>query len=139
VTEDTDVVGKKDYELSFLIESEGLVSDVLRLVRQHQIEVVREGQLRKVNLAYKIRKAAQAFFGFIEVKALPSEVEPFEHDLETNQSILRHLIVKLPKERPAIPTETGRKPTIVPRPKTARPARPLSNVDLEKKLEEILQ
>jgi ribosomal protein S6 len=140
---------KKQYELSFLLLAENGVEGVLKLLSQHGAEVRAEGHLRKINLAYPIKKATQAYFGFVDFAGEPAEVKLLERDLESNAAVLRSLIIKLPKARFA-PSGDTRKPAMKP---TMMPSRkpmisteapkpkpvPLSNEALEKKIEEILQ
>jgi len=135
---------KKRYELSFLIVNEEASRDVLRLVGQHKIDVVAEGQTRKINFAYKVGKFTGGYFGFLTVLSAPEDIKLLERDLNTTPAVLRSLIIALPVKRQAAGTRAVAKEA--PRPFTRRPVRqpaahpqPLSNEALERKIEEILQ
>jgi ribosomal protein S6 len=137
---------KKPYELSFLVNNEGDMQEILKLLAQHQIEIRGEGSLRKLNLAYPIKRASEAYFGYMNFTGMPSAVKSLERDLNTNAAVLRALIVKLPKEKTGVARELKPRPMIKPvmRRRTVgaempRSPKPLSNEAIEKKIEEILQ
>lgn len=143
IQEQENVGGAKDYELAFVIENEGDAQEILKLVGQHKSEVRFEAPLRKISLAYKIKKVAQAYFGFLRIRVLPSDIKSLEKDLQLHKAIMRFLIVCLPKEKAASEEapkhRTGvatRKPPVL---SPTRPPEVLSNEALEKKIEEILK
>ncbi len=127
---------KKEYEIAFLVRDEVAVEDLVRLLSQHQAEIKSEAPLRRIALAYKIKKESAAYFGVYQFEAQAEQVKALEHDLRISSSVIRALIVKHPSKAPGERPRTGH-----PRPasekKAAAPA--LSNEALEKKIEEILQ
>ncbi|MEK9179928.1 MAG: 30S ribosomal protein S6 [Patescibacteria group bacterium] len=139
---------KKNYEVAFILEKEENLQDFLRISRQHNIEPQTEARAHKLNLAYKIEKATQAYFGFFRTSANPDDVKALEKDLNTAAGVLRFLIVKLPKEafearRERVDMRDMRRER-KPMPRKNMPTQPrasetLSNEALEKKIEEILQ
>lgn len=141
-----DSAGKKKYELSFLVKSENDVREVLKLLAQHQAEILGERPLKKLNLAYEINRVPQAYFGSINFTGAPADAKSLERDLGANAAVLRALIVKLPKEKIA-PIATGEfrapakplAPRRPPRVEMPQQPKPLSNEAIEKKIEEILQ
>ena len=135
---------KKRYELSFLVVSEEASREVLRLAGQHGIEITAESQLKKINLAYKIRQCTQAYFGFLALFSSPEDIKALERDLKTTSSILRSMVISLPAKREveagaAAVRETYKPPTRRPARMPVKRAQALSNEALEKKIEEILQ
>lgn len=134
---------KRDYELSFLVKTEGDVREVARLLEQHKADIRVEGQLSKISLAYKIKHESQAVFGFFRFSALPSDAKSLEKDLESNPGIMRSLVIILPTQRAAVEEIARRKRPAEPRregiPPEARQYKPLSNEAIEKKIEEILK
>src|SRR3989304_2406271 len=89
---------KKLYELAFLLENESGVAEVLRLCRQHNLEIKSENQPKKIDLAYKIGKSMQARFGCMRLFGLPDDIKLLESDLRTTPQVQRSMIVWLPKE-----------------------------------------
>ena len=138
---------KKHYEISFLVKSDEEVPIVLRLVGQHGAEVQGEPKAGATNLAYEINKLSRAIFCFLTVRALPENIKLLEKDLAALPSILRFLVIKLPREsfgtrrglseyHRARKPPTARKSSTPPAPKQQEV---LSNEAIEKKIEEILQ
>ena len=141
--EETEAVIQKHYEIAFLAASEDAAQELVSLLKRHHAEITQEGPLKRIRLAYKIKKETQAHFGFLQFRALPDVAKALEQELRTKQSVLRFLVVKLPKTAPRkVNLEPFTKPS---RPVTrttplAKPVVPaLSNEALEKKIEEILQ
>jgi ribosomal protein S6 len=133
---------KKAYEVSFLLESEDHIADVKRLVAQHGADITQESPQRKINLAYPIEHATQAFFGVLKVMSEPGEMKLLEKDLVGSKKVLRSLIIVIPKEKSG-EGEEAKRPTMPVR--RASPvqreqkSKPLSNEAIERKIEEISQ
>lgn len=144
--EEDKMADKKDYEIGFVVAAEENVDQISKLLGQHGVEIKSTGQLKKVSLAYKIKKVKEAFFGFCLVSALPADIKNLEKDLMTSPEILRFLIVSLPKTK-AAGVSPGDDHVIVKKPyqpqrsapAVSRQTQVLSNEALEKKIEEILQ
>lgn len=129
---------KKKYEISFLIRDEAETPELLKILKQHGAEILFEGHLRKINLAYKIRKEASAYFGYLHFSAAPGAIAGLEEALRTKVSILRYLIVTPPFAR--MKSQQRERPReAAPASPAQLSAMPLSNEALEKKIEEILQ
>ncbi len=135
---------KKNYELSFLLENESSAPDILRMLGQRSIELKGEPSIKKMKLAYKIKKIDNAFFGFVRVSAFAEDIKALEGDLKNQSAVLRFLLIKLPKEAMLPPRREfdERRPRTATRRQSTQAAKQpeaLSNEALEKKIEEILQ
>ncbi|MBI2033914.1 MAG: 30S ribosomal protein S6 [Candidatus Liptonbacteria bacterium] len=131
-----DEVELKDYELSFLLGQEKDVEDVLKLLKHEDAEIIFEGTLKKIPLAYKIKKQSEAYFGYLHFRISKERVKSLEKNLLTTSTILRFLIVTPPFVRPK-PEPRARQGAVVTPP--AQVSVPLSNEALERKIEEILK
>ncbi|MBI3589004.1 MAG: 30S ribosomal protein S6 [Candidatus Liptonbacteria bacterium] len=133
----------KNYEIAFLGRDESIVATLTKLLKQHEFEVVGEGTLKKITLAYKIKKEEYGHFGYLHFAGNPENLSALSHNLKTNPSLIRFLIVTPPFVKTKSPITNGFKPRIkAPSPKIdleERPSLPISNEALEKKIEEILQ
>ncbi len=134
---------KKEYEVAFLAKEEGDVAELRMIIGQHNGDITFEGPVRRINLAYKIKKESQAHFGYFYVHIVPSDVPALNHDLLTRSKLTRFMVIRAPGVKAK--TLTSVKPRSIP-PKEIRPVAepkigvaPLSNEALEKKIEEILQ
>lgn len=131
----------KQYEISFLAKEESALPELLKFLKEEGAEITFEGSLRPLELSYPIRKETRAHFGFFHFRALPEKLKPIEEHLRTYAGVLRYLIVTPPfartsespmRVRPKREAEEYRAPV-------SRPPLPLSNEELEKKIDEILQ
>lgn len=132
----------KEYEISFLTQDEAGKDSVLGLLRREGGEVFMEGPVEKIVLAYDIEKHTSAYFGYFHFRLSPDKLPVLQHDLTTDNAVLRFLIVTPPFAKTK-PRSSGRpkavsSPGSVPA-KPAPESMPLSNEALEKKIEEILQ
>ena len=134
---------KKDYEISFLLKKEEDAEGIAEHLRRYEFEVSFQNPIKKITLAYKIKKEDQAYFGFIYFKGGPENIKPFEGELKNDPMILRYMIVTPPvlkskSESPVTrPKRTFEK--VVKSETEVKPSTSLSNEDLEKKIEEILK
>lgn len=133
---------KKDYEISFLCKEEGGPDELRKFIIRSGGEVLLEGPVERIALAYKIKKEAAAYFGYFHFSMEPAAVKAMESDLNTSAFVLRYLIITPPFVKPK-PRGTGR-PKAQGAPVQAAEKKPveglpLSNEALEKKIEEILQ
>ena len=131
-----DEVELKDYEISFLLRQEKEAEDVLKLLKREGAEIISEGTLKKIPLAYKIKKQSEAYFGYLHFRMFKDKVKSLEKDILTTSAILRSLIVTPPFVRSK--PEPRARPRIAPAP-AAQIGAPLSNEAIERKIEEILQ
>src|SRR3989344_2456410 len=99
-----------------------------------------QGEIKKMRLAFPIKKEKFSNFGHIEFFAPKTAVEKINKGLLASDDILRHLLIKKEKERVL-------KPIIrIAKPKTEKPPEektfaesPKETEELDKKIEEILE
>lgn len=143
---------QKDYEIAFLLSEETDLKGLLDILKQHEATITFEAPLKKIALAYEIKKQSSAHFGFIRFTALPAQIPNLEQVLVLHQPVLRSLIVTyipgratVPRDPSAVPVMTTTSladatPVVVePVATPSSHSLPLSNEDLEKKIEEILK
>lgn len=133
---------QKEYEIAFLVKTEAVLSEILRLVKQAGGEVNAEGPIKKIALSYPIKKEHAAYFGYLNFRLGQEKINKLEEDLRLHASVLRYLIVVKPFVK-AVPST----PAVMEKPKREASARivappkeslPLSNEELERKIDEIL-
>lgn len=132
--------GKKEYEISFLLNSPENESEIIGILTANQVETLNKSQISEIKLAYPIKKRNSAFFGYHQFKALPEDVKKISVELKLKPDVLRFLVLKqltkIVLGRPTFPVKLTKpvEPEVV-KPKSET----LSNELLEKKLEEILK
>ncbi len=133
----------KEYEIGFLATEETGAQAVLKALNQHKAEILLEGPVEKIALAYPINRQTSAYFGYIHFRTSPSEMPGLRKDLDIQSLVLRSLIITPPfvKPKPRWETKARMKPTTsaAVTPELAPSTAPLSNEALEKKIEEILK
>jgi len=142
---------KKGYELSFLLKEEGDATQLQQLLSQHGCEVSLASDIKRIALAYPIKKETSAFFGYVHINANPEDLTALVHQLELEPWCLRTLVVG-EQYRRIIETperivsrgsrvdsrgEGEEEKTPSPSPSKQR-GDAVTNEELEKKLEEIL-
>ena len=135
---------KKNYEVAVLVKEEESFASILTTLNQHGVEIREEGAVKKIVLAYPIKRATQGYFGFFYVQALPHDIKQLEKDIQRAPAVLRSLIVTIPSTRSTKEESSLRRPQFRrPLPASfseSKPARKiLSNEALTKKIEEISQ
>jgi len=143
---------KRSYEIGFMARDEAGVAVLVNALKSHGGEIVLEGPVEQVPLAYKIKKQAQAHFGYLHFTMDPAQTAVLSDVLERAEGVLRFLITTPPfikqKPRPMMPPDAAwssssprraAEAAAQPEKKPAAPQLPLSNEALEKKIEEILQ
>jgi len=140
----------KKYEIGFLAKEEGFKDKLIKLVGDFGGEVIDNGGLSRIKLAYPIKKETSAFFGYFYFSIQPEAIKKISGNLKLNSEILRHIIISTPVIQQAIQS-VSRKPrrafsSEIPvatmtsaTPRKPKPQPILSNEALEKKLEEILK
>lgn len=125
----------RPYEISFLIKSEEDLQGVLALLKAHGATVTDEGQVRKLTLAYPIKRVTEGYFGYLKATLSADEVKKLENAARTDKSVLRLLIqtVKAPKAPKVSAKKAAARRERVEKkaPTTA------SNEDLEKEIERL--
>ena len=135
-----DTPDKKEYEISFLTTAEEGSAAVTKLIREKGGTLTLEGGLKKIALAYKIKKETEAFFGVYRFEMDGTGVKELEKDLLVTPLILRSIIIVPPKIKPQAPRRDPSAPRTAPAaPEKKAGTEVLSNEALEKKIEEILQ
>lgn len=138
---------KKVYEVSFLARSEDGASAMVGHLVSAGAEIVNEGSLNKMKLAYPIEKEESAYFGCITC-SIPTEMVSKIHDaVRLDKEIIRLMILtpNVIKENAGSrkAPQTSESPKGTGRPKTSNTEveekAALSNELLEEKLEEILK
>lgn len=134
---------KKEYEISFLLKSADLVSEIDNSLKSAGAKISERGQIKEVRLAYPIQKHHSGFFGFYFFEADASVMADLRQTLTLNEKVLRFLIITPPikKRQPyyqSRPSSGSSEPSSNVVPQVQLP-QVLSNEALEQKLEEILK
>lgn len=136
------------YEIGFLIPSEDQKTSVTDLLAKHNCEIQdgAETHGKRISLAYPIKKKTAAYFGWIRFFASPDKIEQLNRDIQFTEDVLRFLIVTPPKHIDQEPTQRREQ---APYPvegqqkeEQQQPVvedKPISNEELEKRIEEILK
>ncbi|RMD58116.1 30S ribosomal protein S6 [Candidatus Parcubacteria bacterium] len=142
----------RSYELAYVVRSENGVSRILQIMKEQEGEIEFEGACNPLELAYPIKKIKKAYFGYFHLKLPSDKVENLAKALRMEEEVLRFLLITPPivkreprprqgaglrgREQSArAQAREGGKETAAKKPEKL----PLSNEDLEKKIEEILQ
>lgn len=137
------------YEITFILQQED-PSEVRQILGKNQAEIVGGKDLEKIRLAYPIQKQKFGFLGTFRFGADPDSIRGMLSDLKLEKSVIRYMISKAGTETVAPSGERERKTSLQPREsrdekvpvmdRARKPAAPvLTNEELEKKIEEILQ
>lgn len=131
------------YELGFLIKTEEDAALVRKILTKNKAEIMEEGAIVKVRLAYPVKKTNQAFFGYYRWLAVAETLTDIERELKLASPVLRYLLIKLPKNLPAVKKSEPVSSRSFVKKKEKTPVKKvvpasLSNEALEKKIEEIL-
>lgn len=123
---DDRVLGEKKRGLEELIsKSGGMVS--------------RFGEIKKIRLAYPVKKELFSNFGWLEFSAPPGSLEKLNKNLFLDENFLRHLIIRKEEETAAKPFK---RISLKPRPGMTEKTEKASEgeqKELDKKIEEILE
>lgn len=146
---------RQQYELAFHLlpsftetQIEEKRREIEELISKSGGIVGRYGEIKKMRLAYPIKKEQFSNFGYIEFFAPKNAVEKINKNLTLNENIIRHLLIKKEEERIAKPKLA--KPKIVPMPEASRihdseavgkkpESESKETEELDKKIEEILE
>jgi len=138
---------KKLYEVSFLAKSENGAALMVEHLSRFDAEILNEGDLKKIELAYPIEKEESAFFGSINCKLPKDSISKINDVIKLDKEIMRMLIIEPEVTREKTEEQSStRRPTESSATTESKPAKKeesdggaLSNELLEEKLEEILQ
>lgn len=130
---------KKNYEISFLTHSEEGVGVLVKHLNQLGAEILNEGDIESINLAYPIKKHESAYFGCIHFEASPDLIDQLKEVLKFEDGVLRYLIITPPFMKEGAPQAKEHKIETEKKKPSSEPTseKGLSNEDLEAKLEEI--
>lgn len=117
------------YEIAYLTNTSENVGIIQKLLADLKAEIILEGPVAEIQLAYPIDKKTSAFFGYIHFKLATSGIEKINDTLRLDKNILRFLIIT-PIPAKHIPRRTE----MTPRPVKKAAANDLSNAALEEKL-----
>jgi len=140
------------YEIGYLLKDtlkeEQLVDFLEKLrgeISQNKEMFVSEGNAKKINLAYPIKKEVVALFNWIRIKAKPEAIEQIESFLKKEKVILRLLTIKIKKEKPLkqvlIKRPRIEKTETLVTPKTKQPKEKENKIkeeEIDKKIKELL-
>lgn len=133
----------KEYELAYLAQEEDGANLVRTALVREGGEIFSENPAERITLAYKIAKQSQAYFGWFHFRLAPEALKAVDYELKTKPGILRFLIITPPfvKDRSKPVSRQKQGPASVAKAELVRPApqASLSNEELERKIEEILQ
>lgn len=145
---------KKHYEIGFLLKAEDEKSEIAKILKASGAEILEESPVSGIKLAYPIKKESFAYFGSVRFLAEPGAMKEIDQETKNGADILRHIITIYPAEKIAKAKRERRqfvgeeKPVREPAQRMGMPSVParrakkpesLTNEDLEKKLEEILE
>lgn len=133
------------YEITFILKNEDS-SSVKRILSKHGAEIKREEELKKIKTAYPLGKNDTGFLGVITFEADPLAVQNLFKEFKVEDNVIRYLITKVKEQRVETKIE-GEKATPLPRlrleqsprGKDKRQGPVLTNEEIERKIEEILQ
>ncbi len=137
----------RTYEIGFLATEEGGAQAVLEALKRRGAEILLEGPVEKITLAYAIKRQTGAYFGYMHFRVSPDAVRVIADDVKGHAAILRSLVVTPPlmKPKPRWEGSKVRQRTIAGapqpqlQPEVSKSPLPLSNEALEKQIEEILK
>ena len=96
----------KLYRLVFLISSKlelkkakEVMLEIQNLIKEGQGEIKETKEVLKTVLAYEIKKENSAYLGNIQFNYLSEKILDLEEALKGNSSVLRFLIVAVPKKK----------------------------------------
>jgi len=125
----------KTYEASVLLGVRTATGDL-------EGEILKEGEVFKIRLAYLIKKQSSGVFSFLQFFLKPENLTSLKKTLKLSPSILRFLVIKL-KEKEGKMIQKGKKEEkarfISVEPVIQKAVDALSNEELEKKIEEALK
>ena len=139
----------REYEIGAWVKSAEDMERVKSFAVETGVQIVQEQAPKRIHMAYPIQKESSAFFAVLGVRATVEAMEALQHELRVQRPALRFSVVKGPMKqastRPFTPrraprTRDNERPAEMheERPNPHKPES-VTNEELEKKLEEILQ
>lgn len=137
---------RQQYELAFhLLPSfdEGGLEEKKReleeLISQNGGLVSRFGEIKKMKLAYPIKREKFSNFGYIEFFAPKNIIEEINKNLKLNENFLRYLIIKKEEKVRAAKAKKAKPKAEKKIHKIEKPEIKLEEKEIDKKIEEILE
>jgi|GEM_PF-5755872 len=124
----------RPYEISFVLRAEDDLSGVVELLKEHGAQITDEGQVRKLALAYPIKRVTEGYFGFLHASLEPDAAKRLENAIRTSDAALRIMIMSVKPEKPAKPAAIRK---AARKQRTAPSAASVTNDDLQKELEKL--
>ena len=141
---------RQQYELAFHLlpsfseaDIETKRREIEELISKSGGIVGRLGEVKKIRLAYPIKREKFSNFGYLEFFAPKNTVVKINKELALNENLLRHLVVKKEKERALKPKPV--RPAKLRTEKADKEATPTEitetkeTKEIDKKIEEILE
>ncbi len=92
---------KTIYELAFVLKVGESVDSLAAFLKENGAEIVTDGPVSQVQLAYPINKATAGLFSYYRITLQDvSKLKEMTTTLGLKESVLRFLFVKVPKEKP---------------------------------------
>ncbi len=135
---------KKEYELSFLLRNEEGIAALQGMLTKFGCVPTSQSEIKRIVLAYPIKKETSALFGYVYFMATPEHMKEFTHELRLESHVLRFLLINKPIKREFVSASEGSPRRGAPEVSEKegvseeKPSHAVTNEDLEKKLEEIL-
>lgn len=130
----------KTYELYCWMQDASNVSEVAQELKEIIVqlggEIISERHPEKRDLAYPIRKQKTAFLFELVFSFPPGNISHLKKELSNKDKLLRNLILQK-KEKRAVQAQSSR--AAKPRTSVSKKEKAVSEKQLDKKLEEILQ
>lgn len=130
------------YEISFVFKTED-ASALEGILARHGTGVHAGGEVKKVRLAYPLKKNEYGFWGSFRFEAEPGNLEKIFKDLKLEGNLIRYLVTRLEEKKVEARSERKNSQVVPMVGKSDEPRRhqepALTNEELEKKIEEILQ
>jgi len=127
---------KRLYEIGFILDPDLGGKDLLNalallkeiITQKLEGNILEAGKLKKVNLAYPIKKKEKGYFGYFVFETLPEKASELKDHLKYESSVLRYILIKrnrkLFEKKEVLPQEERKEK--------------IDEEALEKRLEEIL-
>ncbi|MFA6495294.1 MAG: 30S ribosomal protein S6 [Candidatus Paceibacterota bacterium] len=138
----------KEYELSVLLKDEAGLENVRTILRTGGLDITDQTELKHIALAYPIKKETMAYMTTMRCVTQPdADLKEVSKGLEVDPGCLRFLLLAHPIVPAVRMPRASHEAPHTPRPYQAAPVAQeeqhkgevVSNEELEKKLEEILQ
>ncbi|HPW34273.1 MAG TPA: 30S ribosomal protein S6 [Candidatus Paceibacterota bacterium] len=134
----------KEYEITFWLKDEAGIDKMKSILNNHGITPAFVSELKRVNLAYPIKKETSAFLGNMNFITDSEKIQEASKELRVDGELLRFMVSKDPAKPQPMQEREGREMRRPVQEQKVEKTEPKSsdmvtNEELEKKLEEILK